>query len=275
METAEYAKWNSFRDSEDARYVGLTYPRFMLRLPYGPDTVPAKDFNYVEGVKGADHNKYLWGNAAFAFAANMTSAFMQDGWSVQIRGPQSGGKVDGLPVHLYDVGKGKQMKIPTEVPISETLEFTAANLGFIPLSIYQGRDYACFFSANSAQRPVVYDDAAATANSRVNARLPYVMLASRIAHYLKVLQRENIGTTKDAGRIEEELNKWLNGYVTKMPNPSESQITKYPLRDGRVSVQDIEENPGFYRVEMMIQPHFQVEGMDISLSLVGKMPKGK
>ena len=275
MNTAEYAKWNSFRDSEDSRYVGLTYPRYMLRLPYGPDTVPAKDFNYVEQVKGDDHEKYLWGNAAFAFAANMSRAFALDGWSVQIRGPQSGGKVDDLPVHLYDVGKGKQMKIPTEVPISETLEFTAANLGFIPLSVYQGRDYACFFSANSAQRPVIYDDPAATANSRVNARLPYVMLASRIAHYLKVLQRENIGTTKDKGRIEEELNRWLNGYVTKMPNPTEDQIAKYPLRDGRVVVNDIEENPGFYQVQMMIQPHFQVEGMDISLSLVGKMPKGK
>ena len=275
MGTAEYSKWNSFRETEDSRYVGLTYPRFMLRLPYGPDTIPAKDFNYVEQVKGADHQKYLWGNAAFAFAANMTRAFMQDGWSVQIRGPQSGGKVDDLPVHLYDVGKGKQMKIPTEVPISETLEFTAANLGFIPLSVYQGRDFACFFSANSTQRPTLYDDPAATANSRVNARLPYVLLASRIAHYLKVLQRENIGSTKDAATIENELNKWLAGYVTKMPNPGEETIAKYPLKDGRVVVRDIEENPGFYRVEMMIQPHFQVEGMDISLSLVGKMPKAK
>ncbi|HET6568061.1 MAG TPA: type VI secretion system contractile sheath large subunit [Rhodothermales bacterium] len=275
MGTAEYMKWNSFRDSEDSRYVGLTMPRFMLRLPYGPDTIPVKSFNYQEDAKGEDHDKYLWGNAAFAFAANMVEAYMKDGWCVQIRGPQSGGRVDDLPVHLYDVGKGKEMKIPTEVPISETLEFTAANLGFIPLSIYQGRDYACFFSANSTQRPVVYDDPNATANSRVNARLPYVMLASRIAHYLKVLQRENIGTTKDATKIEAELNRWLNGLVTKMPNPSEDLIAKYPLREGKVSVTDIEENPGFYRVSMMIMPHFQVEGMDISLALVGKMPKAK
>lgn len=275
METAEYAKWNSFRESEDSRYVGLTFPRFMLRLPYGPDTVPVKAFNYNEDVKGADHEKYLWGNAAYAFAANVNQAFMTDGWAVQIRGPQSGGKVENLPIHLYDVGKGKQMKIPTEVPISETLEFTAANLGFIPLSIYEGKDYACFFSANSTQKPKVYDDAAATANSRVNSRLPYVMLASRIAHYLKVLQRENIGTTKDAGRIQSELNKWLNGLVTKMPNPTDDLIAKYPLRAGEVTVSDIEENPGFYRVSMMIMPHFQVEGMDISLSLVGKMPKAK
>lgn len=275
METAEYMKWNAFRESEDARYVGLVFPRFMLRLPYGPDTVPVKSFNYVEDVRGEDHDKYLWGNAAYAFAANMNRAFMRDGWCVQIRGPQSGGRVDDLPIHLYDAGRGKQMKIPTEVPISETLEFTAANLGFMPLSIYEGKDYACFFSANSTQRPTIYDDPNATANSRVNARLPYVMLASRIAHYLKVLQRENIGTTKDAGRIQAELNRWLGGLVTKMPNPTEDLIAKYPLRAGEVMVNDIEENPGFYRVSMMIMPHFQVEGMDISLSLVGKMPKAK
>ncbi len=273
--TAEYMKWNSFRESEDARYVGLTFPRFMLRLPYGEETVAVKSFNYEENVKGSDHEKYLWGNAAFSFAANMTEAFMKDGWAVQIRGPQSGGKVDDLPVHLYDVGKGKEMKIPTEVPISETLEFTAANLGFIPLSVYQGKDYACFFSANSSQKPAIYDDPAATANSRVNSRLPYIMLASRISHYLKVLQRENIGTTKDAGKIEAELNRWLGNYITKMPNPSEDTIAKYPLRGGQVTVSDIEENPGFYRVQMSIMPHFQVEGMDISLSLVGKMPKAK
>jgi type VI secretion system protein ImpC len=275
MSTVDYIKWNAFRDSEDARYVGLTFPRFMLRLPYGPDTVPVKSFAYREDVTGLQHDKYLWGNSAFTFASNMVRAFIQDGWTVQIRGPQSGGKVDDLPVHLYDIGKGKQMKIPTEVPIDETLEFTTANLGFIPLSIYQGRDYACFFSANSSQRPVLYDDAQATANSRINARLPYIFLASRIAHYLKVIQRENIGATKDAGKIQEELNRWLGGLITKMPNPTEDMIAKYPLRAGEVRVHDIEENPGFYRVEMLIMPHFQIEGMDINLSLVGKMPKAK
>lgn len=275
LSTTDYIKWNAFRDSEDSRYVGLTFPKFMLRLPYGPDTVPVKAFNYKEEVTGADHEKYLWGNAAYSFAANMTKAFAEDGWTTQIRGPQSGGKVDNLPVHLYDVGKGKQMKIPTEVPIDETLEFTAAKLGFIPLSIYKGTDYACFFSANSSQRPAAYEDSQATANAKINSRLPYIYLASRIAHYLKVLQRENIGTTKDAGRIELELNNWLNGLVTKMPNPDEKTIAKFPLRAGQVNVHDIEDNPGFYRVEMMIMPHFQIEGMDISLSLVGKMPKAK
>jgi type VI secretion system protein ImpC len=275
MDTAEYAKWRSFRESEDARYIGLTFPRFMVRLPYGPDTVPVKGFNYTENVKGADHEKYLWANASFTFASNMVRSFVTDGWCVQIRGPQAGGMVENLPVHLYDIGKGKQMKIPTEVPIDETLEFTTASLGFIPFSHYQGRDYACFFSANSTQKPQEYDQKEATANARVNTRMPYIFLASRIAHYLKVIQRENIGTTKDRGKIEKELNEWIKSLVIGMKNPSEQLIAKYPLRDAQVKVYDIEENPGFYRVEMMIMPHFQIEGMDISLSLVGKMPKAK
>lgn len=273
METADYIKWNAFRDTEDARYLGLTFPRFLLRVPYGPDTVPVKSFNYRESVTGDEHDKYLWGNASFSFASNMVRAFQRDGWSVQIRGPQAGGKVDDLPVHVYDVGKGNQVKIPTEVPISETLEFECSNLGFMPLSHYQGRDFACFFSANSAQRPKLYDDEAATANSRINARLPYIFLASRIAHYLKVLQRENIGATKDKKAIQDELNSWIKGLVTEMNNPTQDQIAKYPLRMGEVKVEDVEDNPGFFRVRTMIMPHFQIEGMDISLSLVGKLPK--
>ncbi len=276
LSTNDYIKWKAFRETEDSRYVGLVFPRVLLRLPYGRETIPVKSFNYTENVTGADHEKYLWGNATFAFATNMVKAFMRDGWCVQIRGPESGGRVSDLPVHLYDVGRGKQMKIPTEVLLDETLEFTCANLGFIPLSQYKDRDYACFFSAQSTQRPIEYDNAPeATANSRINARLPYIFLASRLAHYLKVIQRENIGATKDRGRIEEELNHWLRGLIGEMKNPDEAYIAKYPLRAAKATVYDIEENPGFYRVEMMIMPHFQIEGMDITLSLVGKMPKAK
>jgi type VI secretion system protein ImpC len=243
----------------------------MARLPYGDDN-PVKSFNYNEDVKGENHDRYCWANASFAFAANMSKAFAEDGWCVQIRGPEAGGKVDDLPVHLYDVGRGKQMKTPTEVPISETLEFQCANLGFIPLSHYQNRDYACFFSANSTQKPKLYDDDAANANSRINSRLPYIFLASRISHYTKVMQRENIGSTKDRVAIEKELNRWLKGLVTEMDNPSEKVIAKHPLRAAEVKVRDIEGNPGFFRVETMIMPHFQIEGMDINLSLVGKIP---
>lgn len=275
METADFAKWNSFRQTEDARYVGLTFPRYMARLPYDSENNPVSAFDYNEKVSGADHDKYCWGSAAFTFASNMVRAFQTDGWSVQIRGPQAGGMVEDLPVHLFDVGKGKQMKIPTEVPIPETLEFECANLGFMPLSHYQGSDYACFFSANSTQKPQIYDDADATANSRINARLPYIFLASRIAHYLKVMQRENIGATKDSSVIQDELNRWLKGLVTEMDKPSAEQVAKYPLRAAEVVVKDIEDNPGFFSVQTMIKPHFQIEGMDVSLSLVGKMPKAK
>ncbi|HDS5353487.1 TPA: type VI secretion system contractile sheath large subunit [Enterobacter kobei] len=219
FDRAEYIKWKSFRDTDDARYIGLVMPRVLGRLPYGPDTVPVRSFNYVEEVKGPDHDKYLWTNASFAFASNMVRSFINNGWCVQIRGPQAGGAVQDLPIHLYDLGTGNQVKIPSEVMIPETREFEFANLGFIPLSYYKNRDYACFFSANSSQKPALYDTADATANSRINARLPYIFLLSRIAHYLKLIQRENIGTTKDRRLLELELNTWVAASLSPLPVP--------------------------------------------------------
>ncbi|MEG5483191.1 type VI secretion system contractile sheath large subunit [Enterobacter kobei] len=275
FDRAEYIKWKSFRDTDDARYIGLTMPRVLGRLPYGPDTVPVRSFNYTEEVKGPDHEKYLWVNASFAFAANMVRSFISNGWCVQIRGPQAGGAVQDLPIHLYDLGTGNQVKIPSEVMIPETREFEFANLGFIPLSYYKNRDYSCFFSANSAQKPAMYDTAEATANSRINSRLPYIFLLSRIAHYLKVIQRENIGTTKDRRLLELELNRWVSGLVTEMTDPGDALQASHPLREGKVVVEDISDNPGFFRVKLYAVPHFQVEGMDISLSLVSQMPKAK
>lgn len=275
FDRAEYIKWKSFRDTDDARYIGLTMPRVLGRLPYGPDTVPVRSFNYVEEVKGPDHEKYLWTNASFAFAANMVRSFINNGWCVQIRGPQAGGAVQDLPIHLYDLGTGNQVKIPSEVMIPETREFEFANLGFIPLSYYKNRDYACFFSANSAQKPALYDTPDATANSRINARLPYIFLLSRIAHYLKLIQRENIGTTKDRRLLELELNNWVRGLVTEMTDPGDELQASHPLRDAKVVVEDIEDNPGFFRVRLYAVPHFQVEGMDVNLSLVSQMPKAK
>ncbi|WP_434610934.1 type VI secretion system contractile sheath large subunit [Pseudomonas sp. R1-7] len=275
FDRAEYIKWKAFRDSDDARYIGLTMPRVLGRLPYGPDTIPVRSFNYIENVKGPDHDKYLWTNASFAFAANMVKSFIANGWCVQIRGPQSGGAVTDLPIHLYDLGTGNQVKIPSEVMIPETREFEFANLGFIPLSYYKNRDYACFFSASSAQKPALYDTPDATANSRINARLPYIFLLSRIAHYLKLIQRENIGTTKDRRFLELELNKWIGGLVTEMTDPGDALQASHPLRDAKVTVEDIEDNPGFFRVKLYAVPHFQVEGMDVNLSLVSQMPKAK
>ena len=239
------------------------------------DTVPVRAFNYEEAVKGPDHDRYLWVNASFAFAANMTRSFVNNGWCVQIRGPQAGGKVEDLPVHLYDLGTGVQPKIPSEVLIPETREFEFANLGFIPLSFYKNHDFACFFSANSAQKPALYETKEATANSRINARLPYIFLLSRIAHYLKVIQRENIGTTKDRRVLELELNNWVKGLVTEMKDPGDDLQASHPLREAKVTVEDIEDNPGFFRIKLFVIPHFQVEGMDIGLSLVSQMPKAK
>ena len=275
FDRAEYIKWKSFRETDDSRYIGLTMPRVLGRLPYGPDTVPVRSFNYVEEVKGPDHDKYLWINASFAFAANMVKSFISNGWCVQIRGPQAGGAVEDLPIHLYDLGTGNQVKIPSEVMIPETREFEFANLGFMPLSYYKNRDYACFFSANSTQKPALYDTADATANSRINARLPYIFLLSRIAHYLKLIQRENIGTTKDRRLLELELNTWVKSLVTEMTDPGDELQASHPLRDAKVLVEDIEDNPGFFRVKLFAVPHFQVEGMDVNLSLVSQMPKAK
>lgn len=275
FDRAEYIKWKAFSDTDDARYIGLTMPNVLGRLPYGPDTVPVRSFNYVEAVKGPDHDKYLWTSAAFAFATNMAKSFINNGWCVQIRGPQAGGAVTDLPIHLYDLGTGNQVKIPTEVMIPETREFEFANLGFIPLSYYKNRDYACFFSANSSQKPALYDTADATANSRINARLPYVFLLSRIAHCLKIIQRENIGTTKDRRLLELELNTWIRNLVTEMTDPGDELQASHPLRDGKVVVEDIEDNPGFFRIRLYAVPHFQIEGMDINLSLVSQMPKAK
>ena len=275
FDRAEYIKWKSFRDTDDSRYIGLTMPRVLGRLPYGPDTVPVRSFNYVEEVKGPDHEKYLWTNSSFAFAANMVKSFINNGWCVQIRGPQAGGAVQDLPIHLYDLGTGNQVKIPSEVMIPETREFEFANLGFIPLSYYKNRDYACFFSANSAQKPAIYDTTDATANSRINARLPYIFLLSRIAHYLKLIQRENIGTTKDRRLLELELNTWVKSLVTEMTDPGDALQASHPLRDAKVVVEDIEDHPGFFRVKLFVVPHFQVEGMDVNLSLVSQMPKAK
>jgi len=273
MERAEYIRWNGFRETEDARYIGLTLPRFLLRLPYGEQN-PVRNFCYVEQVSGETAKDYLWGNAGFTFAANMARSFNKYGWTLNIRGPESGGKVEQLPLHQYDIGKGLQTKIPSETIIPETRELEYASLGFIPLSYYKNSDFACFFSANSAQKPQQYSTPEATANSRINARLPYIFLSSRLGHYLKVLQRENIGANKNRIELESELNSWLQSLITKMNKPGPELAATHPLRDGNVTVEEIPDNPGFYKISMYAIPHFQIEGIDVRLSLVGKLPRG-
>ena len=274
MDRAEFLRWKNFRKTEDSRYIGLTFPRYLQRLPYGENN-PVRNFNYQEDVSGESHDKYLWGNASFTFAANIIQSFHKNGWAVNIRGPQSGGKVENLPLHSFEAGNGYETKIPTEVLVSETKELEFANQGFIPLSYYKNSDFACFFSANSTQKPQEFDTPEATANARINSRLPYIFLVSRIAHYMKVLQRENIGSSKPRHELEQQLNDWLGSLVTKMNNPGEDLIATHPLKDASVDVSEIPGNPGYYRVNTYIVPHFQVEGVDVRLALVGQMPGEK
>jgi type VI secretion system protein ImpC len=273
IEKAEYTRWRNFRETENSRYVGLLTPRFLMRLPYGQDSTPVRAFNYEEDISATDQSSYLFGNPVFAFAANIAQSFAKHGWAVNIRGPEAGGKVPNLPVHLHDNGKGMQIKMPTEMLISETRELEMANLGFIPLSYYKNSDFACFFSANSVQKPAEYADPGANANSMINARLPYIFLVSRLAHYLKVLQRENIGSSKSRQKLEDELNNWLQTLVTKMNDPAPELIATHPLRDGEVVVREIPENPGYYSVDLFARPHFQIEGVDVRLNLVAQMPR--
>ncbi len=272
MERAEYLRWKGFRESEDSRYVGLCLPRFLLRLPYGAEN-PVRAFNYEEQVDDEGHQNFLWGNATFALAVNIARSFKENGWAVNIRGPEAGGKVEALPIHLYDAGRGLQSKIPTEIIIPETRELEFANAGFIPLSYYKNSDYACFFSANSTQKPTLYTTDEATANSRINSRLPYIFLVSRLAHYLKVLQRENIGSTKDKTALESELNNWLGTLVTEMVGAPPELIATHPLRAAKIIVEEIPDNPGFFKCDLQVMPHFQIEGIDIRLSLVAQLPK--
>jgi len=275
FDQAEYTSWRSFRDSEDSRYVGLTFPRFLLRLPYGQDTVPVKSFHFEEEAGGESHRKYLWGNATYAFASTLTRSFSEHGWCVNIRGPQSGGIIEDLPLHHYEAAGETTTKIPTEILISDRREFELSELGFIPLSFYKNNDFACFFSANSTQKPKKYLTDDATANSRLSARLPYLFLVSRLAHYLKVIQRENIGAAKEKDDLQRELEDWINTLVTEMKDPGQEAKAKYPLSAAQIKVSDIADNPGFYNVEMLVRPHFQIEGVDVALSLVSRLPKGK
>lgn len=275
MERSEFLRWNTFRKSEDSRYVGLTVPRFMLRLPYGSGVQQVKDLNYTEMVNGFDCKNHLWGNASFAFAANMVRSFIENGWCVQIRGPQSGGRVEDLRIHNIGTGIGKKMKLPTEILIPETLDQEFAQEGFIPLSFFRNCNCACFFSANSTQKPIECEDQILNTNMKINSRLPYIFLASRIGHYLKVIQRENIGSTKSKQVLQYELNKWVGSLVTEMNDPGPELIATHPLKAGKVIVQEVADNPGLFFVHLSVTPHFQIEGISINLSIVSRMPKGR
>lgn len=276
LEGPQYTKWQAFRESEDARAVGLTLPRFLLRLPYGPETLPVKKFNYQEDVS-ADHRHYTWGNAAFAFASRLTDSFAKYRWCANIIGPQGGGAVEDLPLHQYQAMGAVQTKIPTEVLISERREFELAEQGFIALTMRKGSDNAAFFSANSVQKPKTFGISKAGKEAELNYKLglqlPYFFVVSRLAHYLKVIQRENIGTWKERQDLETELNNWIMQYVADQDNPSPAVRSRRPLRAAQVTVEDVEGEPGWYRVGLKVRPHFKYMGAFFTLSLVGKLEK--
>jgi type VI secretion system protein ImpC len=276
FEGPRYAKWRGFRESEDARYVGLTMPRFLLRTPYGPDTVPVKTFNFKEEVVG-DHDAYLWGSSSMAFAARVTESFGKYRWCPNIIGPQAGGAVENLPIHTFEAMGEQQNKIPTEVQLTERQEFELSEQGFISLVYRKDSDNACFFSANSTQKPKLFGNTpegkAAETNYRLGTQLPYMFVITRLAHYLKVLQREQIGTWKERNDLERELNEWIRQFVVNMDNPAPSVRSRRPLREASVKVEDVEGQPGWYRCSLKVRPHFKYMGADFTLSLVGRLDK--
>jgi len=276
FEGPQYIKWNSFRESEDSRYVSLTLPRFLLRLPYGPDTKPVKTFNYEEDVS-ASHEDYLWGNTAFAFATRITDSFAKYRWCTNIIGPLGEGAVEDLPVHQFESMGAIQTKIPTEVLVSDRREFELAEEGFVSLAMRKGSDNACFFSANSVQKPKSFgispEGKEAQLNYKLGTEMPYMFVANRLAHYLKVIQRENIGSWKERTDLDRELNAWIRQYIADQDNPSAETRSRRPLRQAQITVEDVEGEPGWYRVGLKVRPHFKYMGAYFTLSLVGKLDK--
>ena len=273
----DYAAWRSLRDSEDAKYVGLAMPRFLARLPYGARTSPVEEFDFEEDTGGGDHSKYTWANSAYTMAVNVNRSFKLYGWCTRIRGVESGGSVEGLPVHTFpsDDG-GVDMKCPTEIAISDRREAELANCGLMPLIHRKNTDVAAFIGAQSLQKTAEYTDADATANARLSARLPYLFASCRFAHYLKCMVRDKIGSFKERSDMERYLSDWIKGYV--LGNPEDAGDTlkaQKPLAGAEVKVQEVEGNPGYYSAQFFLRPHYQLEGINVTMSLVSRLPSQK
>ena len=276
FQTPEYASWRSLRESEDARYLGLTMPRFLARLPYGAKTEPVEEFNFEEDTNGAEgEERFTWCNSAYAMATNITRAFKLYGWTSNIRGIESGGAVEGLPAFTFpDADGGVAMKCPTEIAIPDRREAELAKNGFMPLIFKKNSDFAAFIGAQSLQKPQEYQDAAATANANLAARLPYLFATCRFAHYLKCMVRDKIGGSKTQAQLKEWLEFWLSQYVDANPNSSTDEYkATHPLAEASVEIEADEENPGYYRSKFYLKPHYQLEGLSVSLRLVSRMPK--
>jgi type VI secretion system protein ImpC len=274
FESVDYAKWRSFRESEDSRYVGLCLPHILMRLPYGPDTNPVEAFRFKEDVDGRDHGKYLWSNAAYAMATRLTSAFARHGWCAAIRGVEGGGLVESLPTHTFKTDEGElALKCPTEIAITDRREKELSDLGFIPLVHCKGTDYAAFFGAQSAQKAKKYDTDAANANARLSTQLPYILAMSRFAHYLKSMMRDKIGSFMSRSDCEYFLNRWITNYVTPDDNASPYYKAEKPLREARIEVSEVAGKPGVYKAVAFLRPHFQLDELSVSLRLVAELPQ--
>ena len=277
FDTVDYAKWKSFRDAEDSRYVGLTVPRFLGRLPYNPkDGTTTEGFNFVEDVDGADHSKYLWVNTAYALASRLTAAFENHGWCAAIRGVEGGGLVEDLPTHTFKTDDGEiALKCPTEVAITDRREKELSDLGFIPLVHCKNTDYAAFFGTQSTQKPKKYDSDAANANAALSAQLQYMFAVCRIAHYMKAMMRDKVGSFATTLDVERYLHNWLMQYVVDADDASLEMRAQRPLRQAQVEVSEVPGRPGVYRAVAFVRPHFQLDELSVSLRLVAEMPAGK
>ena len=273
----EYAGWRSLRESEDARYIGLTMPRFLARTPYGAKTNPVEAFNFEEDVEGEQHDRYTWANSAYAMAVNVNRAFKEYGWCTRIRGIESGGAVENLPTHSFPTDDGGvDMKCPTEIAISDRREAELAKAGFMPLVHRKNSDFAAFIGAQSLQKPAEYSDPDATANANLAARLPYLFATCRFAHYLKCMVRDKVGSFKERHEMNRWLQDWIMQYVDGDPaNSSETTKALKPLAAAEVIVEEVEGNPGYYSSKFFLRPHYQLEGLTVSLRLVSKLPSGK
>ncbi len=273
FESLELVKWRSFRASEDSRYVSLCLPRVLLRLPYGPDTVPVEGLSFVEDTDGSDHEKYLWGNPAYILGQRITSAFAQYGWTAAIRGVEGGGKVEGLPAHTFRTDEGDiALKCPTEVAITDRREKELNDLGFITLVHCKNTDYAAFFGGQTTNKPKVYNLATANANARISSMLPYILSASRFAHYIKAIMRDKVGSFMTRENVQVYLNTWIMGYVLGKDDAGQPLKAQYPLRDARIDVTDIPGKPGSYNAVVFLRPHFQLEELTASIRLVAELP---
>ncbi|HEV8028468.1 MAG TPA: type VI secretion system contractile sheath large subunit [Stellaceae bacterium] len=275
--TPEYAAWKSLRDSEDSRYIGLAMPRFLARLPYGAKTDPVEGFDFEEVTEGGKHDKYCWANSAYAMAVNINRSFKLYGWCSRIRGIESGGAVEGLPAHTFPTDDGGvDLKCPTEVAISDRREAELAKVGLMPLIHKKNTDFAAFIGAQSLQKPAEYEDPDATSNANLSARLPYLFATCRFAHYLKCIVRDKIGSFKERPDMQRWLQEWIMNYVDGDPaNSSEETKARRPLAAAEVVVEEVEGNPGYYSSKFYLRPHYQLEGLTVSLRLVSKLPSAK